>query len=53
MHKRGANGNNMAEIRKGYDRGRCTLYWGEENAKNILLKCPEKKKWRDKFLCSK
>jgi hypothetical protein len=38
----------MAEVGKGYDRER-----KEENAKNILLKCPKTKKWREKFVCSK
>jgi hypothetical protein len=26
---------------------------GEENAKHILIKCPETNKWRDELLCDK
>jgi HKD family nuclease len=26
---------------------------GEEDAKHILLNCPETKKWREELLCSK
>jgi hypothetical protein len=31
---------------RGSDRGRCLLCVGEEDAEHILIKCPEKKKWR-------
>jgi hypothetical protein len=27
--------------------------WGEEDSKHMLLKCPETKKWREEFVCSK
>jgi hypothetical protein len=30
-------------IRRGFERGRCPLCLGEEDAKHILLKCPETK----------
>jgi hypothetical protein len=58
---KGKNGNNMVEsrdletrgIRRGCKRGRCPLCLGEEDAKHILLKCPETKKWREELVCSK
>jgi hypothetical protein len=28
-------------VRRGFERGRCHLCLGEEDAKHILLKCPE------------
>jgi hypothetical protein len=31
-------------IRRGLEKGRCPLCWGEEDAKHILLKCKESKK---------
>jgi hypothetical protein len=40
-------------IRKDFERGRCPLCLGEEDAKHILLKCPETKKWREQLVCSK
>jgi hypothetical protein len=52
VHKKGENGNNMAESRdlklrgigRGFERGRCPLCLREEDAKHILLKCSETKK---------
>jgi hypothetical protein len=43
MYKKGGNGNNMVEsrdleirgIRRGLEKGRCPLCWGEEDAKHI------------------
>jgi hypothetical protein len=34
-------------IRRGFERGRCPLCFGEEDAKHILLKCSETKMWRE------
>jgi hypothetical protein len=34
-------------IRRGLEKGRCPLCWGEEDVKHILLKCKESKKWRE------
>jgi hypothetical protein len=34
-------------IRKGFERGRCPLCLGEEDAKHITLECCETKKWRE------
>jgi hypothetical protein len=44
MHKKGENRNNMVEsrnmelrgIRRGLEKGRCPLCWGEEDVKHIL-----------------
>jgi hypothetical protein len=55
MHKKGENGNIMAEsrnlkvrgIRRGSDRGR------GEDAKHTPINCPETKKWQDGFVCNK
>jgi hypothetical protein len=58
MHKKGENGNNMVEsrdlktIRRGFERGRCPLCLGEDDAKHILLKCSETKKWREECVNS-
>jgi hypothetical protein len=38
-------------IRKGFERGRCPLCLGEEDAKHIL-ECSETKKWREKYVHS-
>jgi hypothetical protein len=40
-------------IRRGFDRGSCPLCLGQEDAKHILLKFPETKKWREEHVCSK
>jgi hypothetical protein len=40
-------------IRRGFGRGRCPLYLEEEDAKHILLKCSETKKWKEECLNSK
>jgi hypothetical protein len=41
-------------ITRGFERGRCPLCWGgEEDAKHILLKCSETKKWREESINSK
>jgi hypothetical protein len=34
-------------IRRGFERGSCPLYLGEEDAKHLLLKCSETKKGRE------
>jgi hypothetical protein len=34
-------------IRRGFERGRCPLCLGEEDAKHILLKCSETSKWKE------
>jgi hypothetical protein len=39
-------------IRKGFERGRCPLCLGEEDAKRIVLKCFETKKWREEYVNS-
>jgi hypothetical protein len=60
MRKKGENRNNMVEtwiwklkgIRRGLEKGRCPLYWGEEDVKHILLKCKESKKWREEWINS-
>jgi hypothetical protein len=36
-------------IRRGLEKGRCPLCWGEEDVKHILLKCKEPKKWREEW----
>jgi hypothetical protein len=36
-------------IRRGLEKGRCPLCGGEEDAKHILLKCKESKKWREEW----
>jgi hypothetical protein len=35
------------------ERGRCPVYLREEDAKDMLLKCPETKDWREDLVCSK
>jgi hypothetical protein len=40
-------------IGRGFERGRCPLCLGEEDAKHILLKCSETKKWREECVNSK
>jgi hypothetical protein len=40
-------------IRRGLERGMCSLYLGEEDAKHILVKCPETKKRREERVCIK
>lgn len=42
-----------AGIRRGSDRGRSPLCLGEEDAKHILMNCPETKKWREELVCNK
>jgi hypothetical protein len=32
-------------IRRGFERGRCPLCLGEGDAKHVLLKCSQTKKW--------
>jgi hypothetical protein len=39
-------------IRRGFEKGRCPLCWEEKNAKHILLKCKESKKWREEWVNS-
>jgi hypothetical protein len=39
-------------IRRGFERGRCPLCLEKEDAKHILLKCPETKKWREECVSS-
>jgi hypothetical protein len=39
-------------IRRRFERGRCPLCLGEEDAKHILLKCSETKKWREECVNS-
>jgi hypothetical protein len=34
----------LSGIRRGLEKGRCPLFWGEEDGKHILLKCKESKK---------
>jgi hypothetical protein len=63
MHKKGENGNNMAESRdletkrdqEGFERGRCPLCLADEVDKHIhvLLKCSETKKCGEEIVCSK
>jgi hypothetical protein len=53
--ERRENGNNMANsgiwilrgLRRGSERGRCPLCLGRDDAKHILLKCPETRKCRE------
>jgi hypothetical protein len=39
-------------IRWGFERGRCPLCLGEEDAKHIILECCETNKWREKYVHS-
>jgi hypothetical protein len=39
-------------IRRGFEGGRCPLCLGEEDAKHIILKCFETKKWREEYVKS-
>jgi hypothetical protein len=41
----------LKAIRRGLEKGRCPLCWGEEE-KHILLKCKESKKWREEWIKS-
>jgi hypothetical protein len=44
----------LREMRKESEKGRCSLCRGEEEgALHILLKCSEKRKWREQFLSRK
>jgi hypothetical protein len=49
MHKKGENANSIAELRHL----KAKKSQGEEDARNILLKCPEIKILREEFACSK
>jgi hypothetical protein len=40
-------------MRKGFEKGRCPLCSEEEDPIYILLKCSEKRKWREQFLSRK
>jgi hypothetical protein len=40
-------------IRRGSGKGRCPLCSRKEDAKHMLVKCPEPKKWREELVCSK
>jgi hypothetical protein len=40
-------------IRRGWEKGTCPLCRGNEDAKHILLSCPETKKWRMQFINKK
>jgi hypothetical protein len=37
----------LRRFRRGFERGRCPLCLGEEDAKHILLKCSEREKSRE------
>jgi hypothetical protein len=37
---------------RGFERGRCPLCLGEEDAKHIVLKCFATKKWREEYINS-
>jgi hypothetical protein len=37
-------------MRKGFQKGRCSLSSEDEDAIHILLKCSGKRKWREQFL---
>jgi hypothetical protein len=39
-------------IRRGFERGRCLLCLGEEDAKHIVLECCETEKWRENYVHS-
>jgi hypothetical protein len=39
-------------IRRGFERGRSPLCLGKEDAKYIVLKCFETKKWREEYVNS-
>jgi hypothetical protein len=39
-------------IRRGLEKGRCPLCWGEKDVKHILLKCKESRKWREEWVNS-
>jgi hypothetical protein len=43
----------LRRIRRGSDRGRFPPCLGEMEAKHIMLKCPETKKWREELVCNK
>jgi hypothetical protein len=43
----------LRRIRRGLEKGQCPLCWEEEDAKRILLKCRESKKWREEWVNSK
>jgi hypothetical protein len=37
-------------VRRNADKGRCPLYFEEEDVKHILLECKESKYWREKVI---
>jgi hypothetical protein len=39
-------------IMRGFERRMCPLYLGEEDAKHMLLKCCETKKWTEEYVNS-
>jgi hypothetical protein len=39
-------------IKRGFQRGRCPLCLGEEDAEHILVKCSETKKWKEECVNS-
>jgi hypothetical protein len=40
-------------VKRGLERGRSSLSEGKENGTQLLLKCKETQKWREKFLNEK
>jgi hypothetical protein len=40
-------------IRRGWEKGTCPLCRGNEDAKHVLLSCPETKKWGMQFMNKK
>jgi Holliday junction resolvase len=42
----------LRAIRSGFEREKCPLCLGEEDAKHIILECCETKKWREIYVNS-
>jgi hypothetical protein len=40
----------LRRLRRGTDKGSCPLGLGKEDAKHILLRCPETKIWTTDFI---
>jgi hypothetical protein len=38
---------------RGFEKGRCPLWRGEDNTLHIILKCSEMRKWRELLLSRK
>jgi hypothetical protein len=43
----------LRRIRRGFEKGRCSLCLEERNVEQMLPNCLETEKWREKCLCNK